>query len=165
MHLSIVAGEHHEVPDGTGYPLKRVGGHRILRSAKDKRDVERVMLFSEIVAVADAYERFVSPGAGWEGRSPGAARAVLERAAGQTLNREIVRRFLASFPVWPLGTEVRVAEGPHAGMQGIVCALPSGHEDRPIVRLFLDVGGRPAEPIEIALAQSPETAIEIADAA
>lgn len=166
MYLSIVAGEHHEAADGSGYPRKRVGGHRVLRTAEEKRDVERVTLGSEIVAVADAYERIVSPSPGWEGRSPAAARAILQGRAGRTLNREIVDRFLASFPALPLGTEVRVARGPHAGMQGIVCALPPGYKKQPVVRLFLDATGRPLEEtIEVALAEDPETTVEIADAA
>ena len=53
--------------------------------------------------------------------------------------------------------------GPYEGMQGIVCALPPGHRDQPVVRLFVDPGGRPVEPVEIALADAPETEIEIAD--
>ncbi|MFA7248507.1 MAG: HD domain-containing phosphohydrolase [Dehalococcoidia bacterium] len=166
LHLAIVAGEHHEAADGGGYPRRRVGGHRVLRTAEEKRDLGRIALASEIVAVADAYERVVSPSAGWEGRSPATARAILEGAAGRTLNREIVHRFLASFPVLPLGTEVRITRGPHAGLRGLVCELPPGHEEQPVVRLFLDRAGRPlAEPIEVVLAREPDTAIEIADAA
>ena len=92
LHLSIVAGEHHEAADGSGYPRRRLGGHRVLRSAEEKRSIERITLASEIVAVADLYERLVSPGPGFAGRSPAAARPILEAAAGESLNREIVLR-------------------------------------------------------------------------
>lgn len=64
LDLSIVAAEHHEAADGSGYPRRRIGGHRVLRTAEKKRDLDRVTLASEIVAVADAYERIVSPGPG-----------------------------------------------------------------------------------------------------
>jgi len=165
MHLSIVAGEHHEAADGSGYPRRRAGGHRVMRTAEEKRDLDRITLASEIVAVADAYERAMSPSAGYEGRSPAAARAVLEQRAGRSLNREIVQRFLASFPALPLGTEVRVSQGPYTGLQGIVCALPPGHEEQPTVRLVMDREGQPIDPIEVPLARDRETAVEVADAA
>ena len=165
LHLSIVAGEHHEAADGSGYPRKRTGGHRVLRTAEEKWDLDRTALTSEIVAVADAYERLVSPSAGYRGHSPAAAREIMEGLAGRQLNREIVHRLLASFPALPLGTDVRVVSGPHEGMSGIVCAVPPGHEEQPVVRLFLDAAGRPLdEVIEVALAESPSTVIEVADA-
>jgi hypothetical protein len=166
MHLSIVAGEHHEAADGSGFPRRRTGGHRVLRTAEEKRALDRVTLTSEIVAVADAYERIVSPSAGYSGHPPAAAREILETLAGRTLNREIVHRLLASFPALPAGTDVRVVSGPYEGMSGIVCAVPPGHEEQPVVRLFIDAAGRPVDaPVEVALAQAPETVIEVADAA
>ncbi|MSQ31579.1 MAG: hypothetical protein EXR64_06145 [Dehalococcoidia bacterium] len=85
--------------------------------------------------------------------------------AGKTLNREIVLRVLSSFPALPLGTDVRVTAGPYAGMQGIVCALPPDGGTRPVVRLFLDPAGRPVAPVEVALADAPETENEISDTA
>ncbi len=163
LHLSIVAAEHHEAVDGTGYPRKREGGNRLLRAAEEKRDVERITLMSEVVAVADTYERIVSPSAGHEGVSPAAARALMEDLAGHTLNREVVQRFLASFPELPLGTEVRVTAGPHLGMTGIVSAVQAEGAEPPAVRLFLDAAGRPLEqPIEVR-AQALKTLVEITD--
>ncbi|MGE3857045.1 MAG: HD-GYP domain-containing protein [Dehalococcoidia bacterium] len=166
LHLAIVAGEHHEAADGSGYPRQRTGGHRVLRTAEEKRDFDRLTLTSELVAVADAYERIVSPAPGYGGHSPAAARHILETMAGRTLNREIVHRLLASFPVLPLGTDVRVVGGPYEGMGGLVSAIPAGHEEQPDVRLFLDPQGRPlAEPLELSLSRSPETVVEVADEA
>jgi len=163
MHLAIVAGEHHEAADGTGYPHKREGGHRVLRPAEEKRATDRITLMSEVIAVADTYERIVSPSAGHEGVSPAAARGLMQELAGQTLNREIVERFLASFPALPLGTEVRVTAGPHLGMTGIVSAVDAEGESPPTVRLFLDAAGRPMdEPIEVVV-RAPETLVEITD--
>lgn len=165
LHLAIVAGEHHESADGSGYPRKRRGGHRVLRTAEEKRDFDRLTLTSEIIAVADAYERIVSPAPGYGGHSPAAARHILEAMAGRTLNREIVHRLLASYPVLPLGTDVRVVRGPHEGTIGVVSALPPG-QVQPVVRLFLDADRRPLPvPVEISLTSSPETAVEVADEA
>ena len=115
----------------------------MLRTADEKRDVDRITLMSEVVAVADTYERIVSPSAGHEGVSPAAARPLMEDLAGHTLNLEIVRRFLASFPELPLGTEARVTAGPHLGMTGIVSAVHAEGAEPPAVRLFLDAAGRP----------------------
>ena len=166
LHLSIVAGEHHERVDGSGYPRGRAGGHRLLRTAEDKRDVERMTLASEIVAVADVYERLIAPGPGYEGRSPAAARAVMEEAAGRTLNRDIVHRFLESFPVLPAGTEVIVDHGPYEGMRGLVSVLRPGGEDDPVVRLFLDADGRQLdEAIEVDLARDRTTGVVLAETA
>ncbi len=166
LHLSIVAGEHHEAADASGFPRGRKGGHRVLRTAEEKRDLERVTLTSEIIAVADAYERIVSPSPGYSGHSPAAARDILESLAGRTLNREVVHRLLASFPVLPLGTDIRVVRGGYEGMTGVVCAIPPGHQEQPVVRLFLDPAGHPLPTaIEIALADTPDAAIEVLDAA
>lgn len=163
LHLSIVAGEHHEAVDGTGYPRKREGGNRVLRTAEEKRDVDRITLMSEVVAVADTYERIVSPSAGHGGVSPAAARLLMEDLAGQTLNREIVQRFLDSFPALPLGTEVQITAGPRLGMAGIVSAVHAEGREPPTVRLFLDATGRPLdEPIEV-LARPPGVLVEITD--
>lgn len=163
MHMAIVAGEHHEAADGTGYPHRREGGHRVLRTAEDQRALDRITLMSEVIAVADTYERIISPGAGHEGISPAAARPLMEELAGRTLNREIVQRFLASFPALPLGTEVGITAGPHLGMTGIVSAVRAEGGDPPTVRLFLDAAGRPLdEPIEVVM-RAPEVLIEITD--
>ena len=165
MHLSIVAGEHHEAADGSGYPRHRLGGHRLLRAAEEKRDVNRITLASEIVAVADLYERAVSPSPGFMGRSPAAASVVIEGAAGSSLNREIVHRLLASYPVLPLGTEVTISGGPHAGMQGLVIRLAESDSDLPVLLLYLDELGRPLDvPIELDLAHEQDAAVEVADA-
>ena len=166
MHLSIVAGEHHEQADGGGYPRKLSGGHRVLRTAEEKRNLDRVTLVSEIVLVADTYERAVSPSPGITGCSPATARLLLNGLAGSALNGEIVRRFLDSFPALPVGTDVRVTAGLHTGMSGIVCGIPEGLESRPVVRLFLDARGYPIdEVIEVELARERETAVEVLEAA
>ena len=165
MHLAIVAGEHHEFTDGSGYPRHREGGQRVLRTADEKRDVQRTTLLSEIVAVADAYERAVSPSADIDGQQPAAVRTALARAAGRRLNREIVDRFLGSFPAFPVGTEVRVTRGPHEGMYGIVTSATAGDSVPPRLRLYLDAAGRIIEPFEVSLEQEHETSIKVVDAA
>lgn len=66
----------------------------------------------------------------------------------------------------PVGTEVRVVRGPHEGLQGLVSSLHPGGQEQPSVRLFLDARGQPLDtPIEIALANEPETAVEVIEVA
>ena len=152
LHFAVVAGEHHEAQDGSGYPGGAVSGNRVLRNAEERRDPGRIALFAEIVAVADQYERLLSPSPGYAGRSPAAARLLLAGAAGAALNREVVTRFLDAFPALPLASEVRLEGGPLPGAYAIVCSVPGGPETPPRVRLFADPDGRPIEPAEIDLA-------------
>lgn len=163
LHLAIVAGEHHEAQDASGYPRRIGGGNRVLRPAGEKRALDRLALFSEVVAVADRYERLLAPAPGYAGRSPAAARLVLEAAAGTRLNREIVARFLASFPALPLGSEVRVAHGPLEGAYGVVYAISRRDPGRPYVRFYADADGRPMEPVEVELAGAPATVVTPVD--
>ncbi len=157
LHLSMVAAEHHEAQDGSGYPAGITGGNRVLRGAEERRDSARITLFAEIVAVADRYERLLSPSPGCSGRSAAAARLALEAEAGSALNREIVARFLASFPALPLGSEVRFDDDARRGARGIVWALPAAGQPR--VRQIADVGDRLIDPVEVTLTRDEIAAL------
>ncbi|MCK9487244.1 MAG: HD domain-containing protein [Dehalococcoidia bacterium] len=161
--LPLVALEHHEEQSGGGYPAGITGGNRLLRGASASASARPIALISEVVAVADRYERLVSPAPGKAALSPAAARRVLSQEAGACLNAEVVGRFLDLFPQWPVGTEVVFAGGPLDGARGLVVALDPSMADRPRVRLFADRHGQPVDPVEVALAREPEFAIAVAD--
>lgn len=152
VDLPIIAGEHHEAQDGSGFPRGRRGGNRVLRGAEKQRSPDQVALLSEVVAVADRYERLVSPSPARAGLPPAEARYVLSSEAGVKLNAEVVARFLETFPALPLGTEVRVVGGEYDGSYGIVARL-SMTGQRPLVRVYADRSGRTHTPVEVDLAR------------
>lgn len=156
--LPIVAIEHHEEQSGGGYPLGVGGGNRVLRPAPAGPDApRRLTLVSEVVAVADRYERLVSPQPGVAALSPAAARRVLSNEAGARLNAEVVGRFLDLLPPLPLGTEVCVRGGEYDGARGVVVKLNPVHLDRPVVRLFAARHGARFTPIDLTMATEPES--------
>jgi HD-GYP domain-containing protein (c-di-GMP phosphodiesterase class II) len=73
-------GAHHERPDGRGYP----------RGLSD----ELIPLEARILAVADAYEAMTSDRAYRASLGPDAARAELERCAGEQFDARVVRALL-----------------------------------------------------------------------
>lgn len=148
----LVAVEHHEHQDGAGYPRGLSGGHRILRTARDVGDPGRLMLVSEIVAVADRYERLLAPGPGFPGLPPAEARRELLGLSGSILNRELVERFVASIPVLPVGTEVRISGSPHDGALAVVTEPSVAEPHAPRVIVIEDASGRRVEPVEVNLA-------------
>ncbi|MEX2446828.1 MAG: HD domain-containing phosphohydrolase [Dehalococcoidia bacterium] len=159
LDLAIVAGEHHEAQDGTGFPGGIGGGNRVLRTADARRDAGRIALMSEVVAVADRYERLLSPAAGWPGCGAAEARLLLAREAGTMLNREVVTRFLGSFPELPVGTEVAVTVGAHAGAEGLVRVAAPPPGARCVVRLLRDAEGRAVPPVEVPLPAASVAAV------
>jgi diguanylate cyclase (GGDEF)-like protein/putative nucleotidyltransferase with HDIG domain len=73
-------GTHHERPDGRGYPLGISG--------------DALTLEAQIVAVADAYEAMTSDRAYRRSLGDAAARAELERGAGEQFDPRVVKAFL-----------------------------------------------------------------------
>jgi HD-GYP domain-containing protein (c-di-GMP phosphodiesterase class II) len=163
--LSIVALEHHEDQAGGGYPLGITGGNRVLRAAPQGPDApRRLALVSEVVAVADRYERLVSPQPGVAALSPATARRVVANEAGARLNAEVVGRFLDLVPPLPLGTEVCVTGGEYDGARGVVVKLDPAHLDRPVVRLFAARHGATFTPVDLTMAAEPASVtLAIAD--
>ncbi len=151
--IPLVAAEHHEAQDGTGFPRGLQGGNRVLRGADKQRTGPA--LASEVVAVADRYERLVSPAPSRAGLSPAEARFVLSSEAGTKLNAEVVSRFLDAFSALPLGTEVRIVGGEYDGGRAIVSRPGAGGQPRPLVRVYADRAGVAHTPVEIDLARAP----------
>ena len=148
--VPVVAAEHHEAQDGSGFPRSLLGANRVFRVA-ERREVPPIALASEVVAVADRYERLVSPAPSRAGLSPAEARYELSSEAGTKLNAEVVARFLDSFPALPLGTEVRVVGGEHDGSRAIVSRPSRDTRSRPVVRVYADRAGSTHTPVEVNL--------------
>jgi len=164
--LPIVAAEHHEHQSGGGYPRNLTGGNRVLRPQPQPDAPRRITLVSEIVAVADRFERLTSPAPGQPAFSPAAARRILADEAGPTLNAEVVGRFLDLLPVWPLGTEVVLHGGEYEGYRAVVTHLDTergAHGDHPTVRIFANRHGERVEAIELRLAAHAHISLTAVD--
>lgn len=156
----LVAAEHHEEQSGGGYPRGITGGNRILRSTNT--EVPRLALVSEIVAIADRYERLVSGAPGEPAYSAAVARHIVADHAGARLNAEVVGRFLDLVPRYPIGTEVVLHGGSHEGAHAVV-VKQSADRDRPVVRVYETPGG-PVTATDVALAEQPAVSLVAADA-
>lgn len=159
--LAVVALQHHEEQAGRGYPHGLTGGNRILRSTDSS--APRIALVSEVVAVADCYERLVSGSPGVRPLSPATARHILAREAGSRLNAEVVARLLDLTPRWPAGVEVILHGGRYEGIRAIVVKPYPDNRDSPLVRVFATPSGA-IESFEVDLAASPDLALSAADA-
>jgi putative nucleotidyltransferase with HDIG domain len=95
------AGQHHERPDGTGYP-RGLAGEQIVQSAR-------------IVSVADVFDVITSTRSYKEPSSAADAREEIARYAGTQFDPEVVRAFLAI----PLA---RLRRG--IGLLGLLVELP-----------------------------------------
>lgn len=151
--VPVVAVEHHEAQDGSGFPHGLQGGNRVLRGAEQDRVPQHLGLVSEVVTVADRYERLVSPAPSRAGLPPAEARFVLSAEAGSKLNAEVVARFLDAFPALPLGTEVRIVGGQYNGSRAIVNRPATGARPLPLVRVYADRTGSQHTPVDLDLAR------------
>jgi len=161
--VPIVAVEHHEAQAGTGYPRGLAGANRILRAAEHAADRSRIALVSEVIGVADRYERLIAPSAGHRPLSAAAARTVLATEAGSVLNAEVVGRTLGVIPPWPLGSEVRLRGGQHDGAHAVVVAIDQTSPEQPAVRVFTDARREPVAPVDLDLQTAPFVSLEPID--
>lgn len=157
--LPLVAVEHHEEQAGGGYPNNLTGGNRILRSATV--EAPRITLVSEIVAVADRYERLVSGAPGEAPLSAAAARHVIASEAGPRLNAEVVGRFIDLVPRYPLGTEVILHGGGYEAARAVVVQQGS-ERDRPTVRVYATPAGT-VTATDLDLADEPDVSLVPSD--
>jgi len=157
--LPLVAVEHHEEQAGGGYPNGLTGGNRILRSAS--AESPRITLVSEIVAVADRYERLVAGAPGEAPLSAAAARHMVASEAGARLNAEVVGRFVDLVPRYPLGTDVILHGGGHEGARAVVVQQGS-ERDRPTVRVYAIPAGT-VTATDVDLADEPGVSLVPSD--
>ncbi len=157
--LPLVAVEHHEHQSGGGYPNGMTGGNRVLRNATP--EAPRITLVSEIIAVADRYERLVAGAPGQAPLSAAAARHIVAGEAGPRLNAEVVGRFVDLVPRYPIGTDVVLHGGQHEGAYGVVVQQGPEH-DRPVVRVYATPAGA-VTATDVALADVPAVTLVATD--
>jgi HD-GYP domain-containing protein (c-di-GMP phosphodiesterase class II) len=136
-----VALEHHERPDGTGYPR-----------GKKKEEIHP---YARLVKVVDTYEALVSPRVYRLPLLPfHAMQIVMDEGAKGLLDWDIVHAFVKAVSVYPLGTYVKLETGEVAR---VVRSRPEAPE-RPVLQVLADANRKVLkDPIvlDLAVAEPP----------
>jgi HD-GYP domain-containing protein (c-di-GMP phosphodiesterase class II) len=122
--LSVIR-DHHERPDGSGYPRAHAG--------------RQVQEFPRIAAVADVYDAVTSERVYKPAGPPHVGVRVIREGAGSQFCADVVRHFSAVVMPYPVGREIVLPDG----RTGVVSASHAADPDRPTVRVL--EAGRVAE--------------------
>jgi putative nucleotidyltransferase with HDIG domain len=154
-----VALQHHEHQSGNGYPNRLTGTNLLARTPRERFDTSRMMLLSELTAVADVCSALSSDRPHRAALPAAEVLTVLRRMAGQHLNTQAVEALVSMVQVFPVGVHVRFGGGKYAGSYGVVVKCTAGAPNRPLVRLLFDAQGAPVpEGVEIDLRKLPDDA-------
>lgn len=115
-----VAGNHHERPDGQGYPNGIEG--------------RAVSEYARIIAVVDAYDAMTSDRCYSRAQSPVDAQKIIYEQRGKQFDEECALQFMQAIGPYPPGTWVELKNG----MVGIVLAGRRKFRHLPSVILVLD---------------------------
>lgn len=152
-----VAYQHHERPDGLGYPR----GLRDDNTVRKSVGTDTILPEAAIAAVADVYDALSTDRPYRPAHAPDRVIGELRGMAGTQLNREALGALLAILPVYPVGTEVLVRDGPSAGCRAIVVSVSLDRLDQPVIRLLFNPRGQRMEPREVDLGVNPMTITSI----
>jgi len=115
--LSVVR-DHHERPDGLGYPAGFAG--------------PRVQEFPRIAAVADVYDAVTSERVYKPAGPPRLGVKVIREGSGTQFCPDVVRHFQAIVMPYPVGHELVLPDG----RKGVVAAVDAAFPERPTVRVL-----------------------------
>lgn len=139
--VARVALEHHEKPDGTGYP-----------AGKKKSETH---LYARLINVVDTYGAMVSPRAHRLPMLPyQAMRVVMDDGAKGMLDWELVQAFIKALSIYPIGSYVKLEGGEYARVVRSQPEIP----DKPIIAVIADAQRNILRvPVEIDLAMTEPT--------
>ena len=119
--VARVALEHHEKPDGTGYPM-----------GKKK---EEIHLYARLINVVDTYGAMVSPRAHRLPMLPHQAmKVVMDDGAKGMLDWDLVHAFVKAMSVYPVGSYVRLEGGEIARVVRASSEIP----EKPVIAVVAD---------------------------
>lgn len=137
-----VAYQHHERPNGQGYP----------RNLLD----EQVELYAKIVCVADAYDAMTSERVYRSGLQPAQALRVIKQLRGIQFSPKVADYFIDTVPPYPVGSFVTL----NSQETGMVVDVNQIERNRPVIRLLYQSDGKKIdEYIEVDLAKEPHLSI------
>jgi putative nucleotidyltransferase with HDIG domain len=139
--VARVALEHHEKPDGTGYP-----------AGKKKNETH---LYARLINVVDTYGAMVSPRAHRLPMLPfQAMRVVMDDGAKGMLDWDIVQSFVKALSIYPIGSYVRLEGGEVARVVRSQPEIP----EKPVIAVIADAQRNVLKtPVEIDLAMTEPT--------
>lgn len=121
----VVALQHHEKFDGTGYPLHAEG--------------KQIHKYARIVALADVYDAMTSDTAYSKAMAPNEALEYIMATAGTHFDFDLANVFVRKIIPYPEGTIVNLSDGRIAIVESVVSDYPL----RPTVKIF-----KPGVPID-----------------
>ena len=140
--LAVVALQHHEHMDGTGYPDGLAG--------------EKIHLYGRISAIADVYDALTSTRPYKKAYSPAIAYNIMANCSAGQFDERLLKFFFANVAIYPVGAVLKTTAG-----YGIVKEVQFGHTDRPRVIMFADASGQNlAHPYEEDLSMQVERHID-----
>ena len=136
--VARVALEHHEKPDGTGYP-----------AGKKKNETH---LYARLINVVDTYGAMVSPRAHRLPMLPfQAMRVVMDDGAKGMLDWDIVQAFVKALSIYPIGSYLRLEGGEIARVVRSQPEIP----EKPVIAVVADAQRNLLRtPVEIDLAMT-----------
>jgi response regulator RpfG family c-di-GMP phosphodiesterase len=159
----IVALQHHELQNGTGYPMGLKGNNR--PPIKDITQTHVIHRFAEIVTVADTYHTLLPENYLSRPSSVKEVMGKLIKLSGVYLNSEIVKKLNTIIPVYPVGTRIRITEAPNAQLKkcvGVIAKDNPADLCRPHIILFETTNHKKINPpILIDTAKAPTISFEL----
>jgi HD-GYP domain-containing protein (c-di-GMP phosphodiesterase class II) len=133
LTVSVIR-DHHERPDGTGYPEGLKGS--------------KIHEFARFAAVADVYDAVTSKRVYSGAVKPHVGVKIIRDGAGTQFCSDVVRHFRAVVMPYPVGHEIVTPDG----RKGVVASVNPLDPDRPIVRL---PEGRGTAEVQVDMTQPP----------
>jgi len=127
LHAIMAAFEHHQGFDMSGYP--------------EVKDGRKQNLMSEIIQIADVYDALTTPRVYRKmAMKPPEALRIMTQSSGGSFNPELLKLFIASVGLYPVGSLVELDTG-EVGMVYSVNQQPQ-YIDRPLIKIISDPKGK-----------------------
>lgn len=120
--LAIMAYQHHEKMNGTGYPEGRFG--------------KEIHLYGRICAIADVYDALTSVRPYKKAYTPSVAYHIMTQCSPGQFDEELLQLFFKNVAIYPVGTVLKTSLG-----YGIVKSVEFGRTEHPIVLIFAEKNG------------------------
>ncbi|XLM20989.1 phosphodiesterase, partial [Chromobacterium piscinae] len=127
----LVAGQHHERHDGSGYPAGLKG--------------DEISQLGQMAAIVDVYDALTSDRCYHQGMSPTDALRKIYEWSKFHFNPELVQAFMRAIGIYPIGTLVRL----ESGRLGVVVEQNDHNLISPKVKVFFSIKSNTHIPPEI----------------
>jgi HD-GYP domain-containing protein (c-di-GMP phosphodiesterase class II) len=153
--VPLVAHQHHERQDGSGYP-RGIKGNEHLGHA----DPAKIHEFGAVCAIADIYDAMISHRPYRRARPADEVVNTIIKYSGTHLNAQAVKIFMTTVTPFPLCSAIKVKNGKYTGYEGVVSDVHKTDFQRPTVRLLYDAQRARVDAVEINLSVDRDIDIE-----